>query len=347
MGQRKLNRQSVRRWRFTIVCGLCAFLISCNNANSLLDDYLSRLQRTLDVDIPSPETLTLPAFPPRRDLLIDIPDSRINLIEAWELNHCQVFSLIGERNSILGKLSEADVRFDYERRLLNALPDCIEDDATSDDTRELLTTVLITKRRQLKDALWNATFAQADFAHLFSLSERELKPDEPLNIALYEQVLSQLVHWPKGESAVSSEHVSHGVKLGSEFSLAGATLQSQRLAIIRLTQANQMLLQATDASSLCPKGLTLPELEFARNVMMKSFIGKVQPWLVTVADAERASLAQTYAFAQTFPTTEQGKLVSYFEDTRAINHRFREIIRLHTERWQALFETCQQSATPS
>ena len=347
MGQRQLNRQRVRRWQLTFVCGLCAILFSCNNADSLLDDYLSRLQRTLAVDIPSPEAMTLPAYPPRRDLLIDIPDSRINLIEAWELNHCQVFSLIGERNSILGKLSEADVRFDYERRLLSALPDCIENDATSDDARELLTAVLNAKRRQLPDVLWNATFAQSDFAHLFSLSERTLKPDEPLNLALYEQTLSQLSHWTKGASAVTSERVSQSAQLGSEFSLAGATLQSQRLAITRLTQANRMLLQATEASSLCPKGLTLPELDIARNVMMKSFIGKVQPWLVTVADAERASLAQTYAFAETFPATEQQKLTPYFEQTRAINRRFRDTIRLHTERWQALFENCQQSATPT
>lgn len=320
-------------------------LSSCRGTGHMWDDYLSRLERTLDVAPPAPTAVTLPSYPARRDLLIAIPESRLTLIDAWELNHCELFSLIGERNSILGKLSEPDVRFNYELRLLKSLPDCIADDDTPEDARSMLRDLLATKQGQLPAVLWNATFAQSDFHHLFSLSERPLKPNEPLDIPLYETTLTQLSRLTDMQSTVTSALLSQSVKLTSEFSLAGATLQSQKLAIIRLTQANSMLSTASENETLCPNGRVLSELDIARNVMVNVFIQRIQPWLVSVADAERASLAPMSELATLLAPEDQPLLADYFLQTTNLNERFLETIRQHTEQWQTLFDRCNQSAT--
>lgn len=325
---------------------LTLLLTGCNSAERLFDDYLARLQRTLDVPVPEAIDLSLPAYPKKRNLFIAIPDTRINLLEAWELNHCELFALIGERNSILGKLSEPDIRFDYEWRLLQALPACITDPQTSADNQTLLTQILEDKQRQLPAMLWNATFAHDDFTHLFSLSERLLRTDEPLDIPAYEDALWSLRRLTQTNAAGTPAELLNTNRLTSQFALVGSVLKSQRLSITRLTQANAMLAQATETQTLCPEGLTLKELDIARNILVNIFIGRIQPWLVTVSEGYRAGTEQSRQLLHAIPTDQQTRLTAYFEQTAELDRRYTQTIRDHTQQWQQLFERCAQSATP-
>lgn len=315
-------------------------LTGCGTPDALFDDYLKRLERTLNVSVPGDTQLSLPRYPAHRDLAINIPDTRLTLIEAWDLNHCELFGLIGERNSILGKLSEPEIRFDYEQRLLNSLPPCIEHVETTDEAADMLQQVLNNKELQLPAALWNATFAGADFSHLFSLSERAFKVNEPLDIEIYQDTLQSLNGLIQKNAVVDLAELNRMAKLSSEFALAGSVLQSQRVAIVSLSQANQMLEQAIAQQTLCPDNRPKPELDIARNVLVKVFIGRIQPWLVRVTDGYRAGFVSNQQLLENFSLQETTPVEDYMSKADAINNRYLDTIRRHTALWEELFRNC-------
>lgn len=348
----RLNRFSripqvfVRRLGLSL---LAIILSACNNSESMMEDYLKRLSRVLSQPIPTSEaTIPLPAYPNKSVLSISVDEDSLSLIDAWNLNHCEIFLLIGERNSVLGKVSEPELRLDYEWRLLKALPDCIGDARTSDELSDTLEAIRQNKQKNFNKYVWLATFANPDFAHQFSLSERTINAPEQMDSPLYGETISQVRIWSLNPKEGPSDSFLAMTKQTSQFSLGGSVLLSQRLAIQTLNTANTMLEKSTQERALCPKGIILKELEYAKNVMVSRFIGTIQPWLVEVSDGRANSFEVTEELLKSLPT--EGLPVNvireYLQEASKVNDLYIASVRQHTQRWQKLFEACGERATP-
>ena len=64
---------------------------------------------------------SLPPYPALKNLKQHIPDTKIKLFEFYDLKQCQLYTLIAERNTSLGKLQLPSRRYLYERKLIKPI----------------------------------------------------------------------------------------------------------------------------------------------------------------------------------------------------------------------------------
>ena len=333
---------------------VCILLLAgCQSPQSLWDDYLSRLSRVLDQPIPQAIPVArAPAYPAKRSILVDIPESRISLVDAWNIRHCDLFEVISERNSILGKVSEPEIRAGYEWRLLRSLPLCIADEETPEDIQAELRVIESDKDSQFSASIWNATFANDDFMHQFSRNERLIHTDETFDINGYGERLNRLAGFTRFDGPPLDSAFIEASEYTSRFSLAGAALRSQRLAIAELRRADTMLTKATEEQYLCPGNKFIrPELDIARNVLIKVFIQQIQPWLNLIEDAHRNSIGSSQTLFASFDAGDFREayqfVETYLAEASAINDDFKAALKEHARLWQSLFDSCGASVTPA
>ena len=211
-----------RSFRIATFFALLAALSGCDSgAEALLDDYATRVSRVLDAERPPLRALDLPAYPRPRALIQTPPDIRLDLLDAWALRGCEVFVLIGERNSILGRVADPIIRLDYERRLLDLLPACLNSDIElDDDLRASLEDALAQKRATFNERLWNATLANPDYSGYWTDGNTPIQPDDDIDANGYaanQRALADLVanpmhstqdDWIRGDAA--HHRILHG-----------------------------------------------------------------------------------------------------------------------------------------
>lgn len=322
-------------------------LMGCSSPESLLSDYNNRLERVLNADIAATNRVqTLPEFPNQRDLLLTPPPVDLTLLEAWSTRHCTLFSLIGERNAILGKLSEPEIRLDYEARLLTELQLCIDHPDTTDTLRDLLLRALHSKQASYWQTAWNATFANPDFNALFSLSERTL-PLEPLDLGGFNDGLIALENMVLAPQRLQLAVLLNITQRHQQYALGGSTLKALRLSINELTQATARLQAATETKTLCPNDRPRETLTIAQTVMVTFFIGEVQPWLVEINRAYLTTFPTSQAILDRFDALHSHEALNavngYLTEAEALYQHQQTVIRNHVKAWQALFAACNVS----
>ncbi|HBP93160.1 MAG TPA: hypothetical protein DD710_11575, partial [Alcanivorax sp.] len=123
-------------------------------------DYLARLERLTRQPVPPAAALELRPYPGNAALRRPLPDLRTGLLNYLGLRHCDLMSLVSERNSALGKLRSASLRLDYELTFIERGQRCLNGAALEDpELIGLLERTLEVKRDSLGDLFWNATWA--------------------------------------------------------------------------------------------------------------------------------------------------------------------------------------------
>ncbi len=336
-----------------IICVLSLTLLcACQPkppAEALLDDYLSRLSRVLDVDRPPLAEQATPRMPPARELQVALEPLSINLLDFWGFRSCGLSEVLGERNSILGRVMVPSQHLHMDGRILQQLRHCMR---TLDDEErvELAAELEKQKLRQWPGRYWNATAAAPELRAFWSPSTTPLVPGEEASFQEAQTALAFLTklpdrlenhQWPE-----RSELESH-YKALEQYSLGGKLLRSLTLGSQRIQSANEMLAVARERRTLCPGGLQKKELEYARTVMVKVFVGEVQPWLAAV-NRRASSLTQSYrALLEQQAEELQPALHPFLEDVTTQHSEFQDALRRHVDLWQGLFDECDSQAIPS
>lgn len=113
--------------KYLIVFLGCLLMSGCFSSNSLddaLSEYAKRLSRVLDTPLPLPENAYRLNYPKRSKLTSSSATININLKQFYAIQHCNLGSIVAERNTTLGKVQLPSQRFVYEHHLLNALAQC-------------------------------------------------------------------------------------------------------------------------------------------------------------------------------------------------------------------------------
>jgi len=309
-----------------------------------MDDYVGRVANVLDAEPAPIEPMALPSYPRPRQVRQPVPDIRIDLLEAWSLRGCEVFKLLGERNSILGKVAEPEIRLDYERRLLTLLPQCLDSDIElEDDLRAELESALAAKRSAFSVHLWNASLANPDYASYWTGGSEAFAAEDTIDTEGYKAAQQSLAQWVESPLESSESDWLGGLERIGQYPMGGHSLQSMRVAIQRLEQAEQMLRAAAEDKRLCPMGPALKELGYARNVMINIFTGEVQPWLVTVDQRFLAGFDPLSRMHETLPIQNE-PMAGYEAELQMWHDRYRQQIRQQVDAWQALFAACNSEA---
>lgn len=332
---------------------LCFLLIAgCGPANdglALQNDYLERLQRSLDAaDFPTFDSRNASQYrlPPRRERLLALPELRIGLldlvIDARRCPHLQ--QLISQRNNSLGKQLMPSQRLGYEGDLLRAIDDCLphlQDDSRLKATLQRLAS---DKRQQLPAVFWNALNGSPEFENYLRFADQALPVDSQEDSA----ALDALQRLASIGAALPAQLPPSAEELEPLFFALYASEQGGQLitslASLRhtLDAGSEMLEQRQQNRPLCPLGQATPRGRILQNIFIKFYAGGLQPYLAQVdqrGQQWQAVLLQLQRIEGIPPATRDhlqrlaGEQDSLWQDFRAATAR-------HVRAWQTLLNSC-------
>ena len=336
-----------------ITCLLTTALLSACQptppAEAMLDDYLTRLSRVLSVDIPAIAAEPAPRMPPPRELQVELEPLSINLLDFWGFRQCGLAEVLGERNSILGRVMVPSQHLHMDGRILQRLRHCIR---TLDDAELVALAEDLERRKQQQwpARYWNASAAAPELRAFWSPSTTPLEPGRE---ATFQEALTALAFLSRLPERLEQQQWPERPELESQYkaleqyALGGKLLQSLVLGERYTQAANRMLERAHQQKTLCPAGLPQRELEYARNVMVKVFVGEVQPWLAAVNRRANNVMTHYEALLDQQSAELRPAIQPFFDQVTTQHLAFQNSLRDHVAHWQTLFDECDSKAIPS
>lgn len=318
------------------------WLIPGNSDDARWEDYLSRLARLSGQAVPERAPLPVLVYPGNRELQQPIPEQRVNLLEYLELRHCNLMTLISERNSILGKLQADSLRLKHEVTFIRRARLCLANGKLDNaKLMALLEQVVAEKQAALPALYWNALVASEEFRQFFSQSPSALAGDSQAALLS----LTQLAQSPVENEAMPSPEQLFGLEARlqqiAHSQVGGQLLRRLALALRELERGNA-LLENIDPVALCPKGRPTPRARKLRNVLDNIWGSRVQQALAD-AQRQRQQLASALAkinqlLSPTPPAFAQWQ-AHYFSD-EGLQTRLNRALKHHVSLWQERLRQC-------
>lgn len=226
-----------------------------SEAESAWKAYHQGLSQALDTpEIEHSAPPNIGAFPERQTLLFDINETRESLLNVYALRECEITSLIAARNNQLGRVAPPSQQWLYERDLWQRLSLCWNTDTPgelSEENRDRLHDITLTKTAQLPFVSWNAIFDSSEWEKNFSRASQPLSASElnqltqqgGLDKALEAlRYLRQMVlHQFDRQWQQDSSRLENHLKTLQERPLTAELLRSLMLATQRLNEATERL----------------------------------------------------------------------------------------------------------
>ena len=248
--------------------------------------YLIRLARVLQLELPPLGWYGLPPMPRARQVVLPIEAQQIDWLELLTLNQCELGPLIGYRNSILGRVQSASERWLYERELLQRLRAC---EPKAED-RELFEGLAAVKAQQLPRLRYNAILAGPEWRALVSMQKLSADSapagarDADLERALY-RLLSLAT-----QQAVPAHSEFYEPLQALRFSNAGGELRRQWRTQTLVLAAAANLLERAKAAPLCLTGQPTPRARNLQGVFLRYYVQQLQPQLSAMPAPDRGWL---------------------------------------------------------
>lgn len=324
------------RRTFIILSSL--FIFGCDWSKSEVDDkfstYLSRIANVQGSDALAFNDNINITLPTKRELTFNIPTVTIGLLDSYELRKCDLFNLIAERNSVLGKVQDQFRNFDYQVQLIYGIDNCLLNKNISSALKDQLTQLLETKINQLPLHFSNLIYtSEAMRSQLTayqwvtndnaSISSELLQAFNQIDAAF--QIREQVSSTDRLNSVVPHQEVlEKDPKIGElSYSMLNA---SRKLNVI------SQQLQLHDGAILCGQYRDTTKFKYLRNVFQQQFIDDIQPYLAKI-DSAYMRLEPMLSFTQathpdfTYPIQQH-------------HAQFRQAIKDHVGYWKTLFQRC-------
>lgn len=341
----------LRAW-LTLMAVLLSGCSADGAPGSLLEEYRWRLRNALDLDVPDmPADIgSLPVYPAARALNLPLQPLQINVLEFLQLSGCELQHLLGQRNSILGKVMTETQALLYHRQFLALAQACLQQRTAAgqgaDELSQTLVAALQSKRADDRAVHWNATAASAEFLQLMSaaggaLSAAELEQGFA-GVHHQLQSLSRLLAPPGVLESAQLE--GHYQVLGSA-PVAGRLLASQQLLTRQLNLLTAAARLRLETRPLCYKPHPTEPARVAQRVFLRFYIGAVQPYLSAVhrhSRQLRGDLLQLLSPYQPWPPAFQQYWDQHWSETqaRSVWRQFNTAVADHTRLWQDLLGQC-------
>ncbi|WLD59396.1 DUF3080 domain-containing protein [Salinispirillum sp. LH 10-3-1] len=339
----ELFTRMVHRVRFLFFAVAVLLLSGCaKTGQDLFDDYLNRLSNVMDAPKPEWAVPSVVTAPPARAVQWDVPEVRINLLSFWDTRHCELFTLIGERNSILGRVMAPTQRWRFESRLLGAIEACMNDPRTDDDLRAVLAEWQAEKQTYWPLVTWNGTLGAPEVRHLLQTESAAWPADaipgihgtlDDLRI-----MTGWVENWPSLALPDNREFEALYQRMG-QHNVLGQWHRSVQLSIAGLEEGNSRLQHGVAAGRLCPAQRATQRSTAANNVLVMFFIGEVQPYIARLngygeelLGAVRRLATMTDAVPEVWDT--------HMQMLEADAELLRTVTREHVRLWQEVLAPC-------
>jgi len=283
-----------KNWPSVLLCS--ALLCACTGKSETpLPNYAERLSRALEQTV-QPAAPYRARLPRPRELQVPVSSGTIDLLDLLALDDCALQVTIAKSNSSLGKLATDSQSLLLALEFLQLVPACIETLRQSNQSQlaAALAIAQLSKQQQLPALIWNATLGGPEFRQLWKipahLGQFPNTSSDAVGVALA-RLLASITAWLQGDYTVGRtqlESLLGTIRQGQ----GGALLRAESLQAATLAAATSAVKQRRDKQAMCFEGHPGPQAKILETVVLKYFVGEVQPWLVQM-ERQRRSLLPT------------------------------------------------------
>lgn len=338
-------------------CGRVLLLLVCLGGcdpfakpDSMLETYIERLGRVLDVT-PDPLTpVVTPAYPPPRQRQLAIPGLDVSLLRFLSLYGCELQVVVAERNAIMGRVMQPLNVLRYELRFIEAAQQCLPK-LDDDSLKDAISQAVSHKQAHLSEHIWNASFASAEMADflrrsqgLYALSASPTSltrlSDQVTAFAAFVEAINA-EDWQQRPSMLGNLQ-----QRWQQQATGGQLIRSAEAIIARLNQGTAMLRIRADSRPMCFQQQPHPEAVRMHNMFLSVYIGEVQPYLSSVTRSSQKLFGALTTLRQSMqpvmPDTMRPYSTAIFslQGSRSLWQKLDKSIQLHTKAWQDLLSQC-------
>jgi hypothetical protein len=321
-------------------------LTACTDGNGerALRNYQQRLERVLDTEMPTDDVAAAAPLIAERDLKQPLPDLRLDLTDAYATRECNLDTLIGERNSSLGKVYSASKQLSYELRFLRQLELCLQQSWHDSALLMQLQQVYQQKQHSIVLAFDNMLLTDDTLRKELVGIRQALPVQNAPGFSETWQALTELMllqqfiaeqNWP----AASRVDIEQQLQILYQYNFLAKLQYSLRQSSQQLSQLNNMT-QAIANSQLCPNGKQTEQLQILTTVFHKYFVQDVQLYTSELSRYQQ----------QLWPLLQQ--LYQHTPLARPLQQRFndnfqtmRSALTAHVNWWQSLNRQCPLQLT--
>ncbi len=343
------------RYRLLMVLLASTMLSGCDPfsaPDSTLDEYVQRLARVLEVDVSPSQPVGAERLPRRRDRVLAMPELDMNMLDFLSLYGCQLQYVVGEKNSIMGRVMQPLNRLRYEVSFIRAAEDCLptlDRKSLANDLKK----AIASKRASLPVAVWNATWGVEEAESLLTFAKGAV-PIEPQvaglaqsasDLKYLDQVVGDLL---AGDLSVSLGRVGRVHQHWLSDHSAGQVINSARQLIARLRDATRLIDRRLEQRPLCLDGKPSAEFSVVRGLFFNIYVGKVQPYLGRVQRVRESIIKPLRQLAEQQASVMPGAFRVFYrrdladEGSHSLWWQLDEATKAHTRAWQRLLEQCGQ-----
>ena len=317
--------------------------------DGMMDEYVERVARVLDEDFELTAVPPRTPYPRTRDRVQSLPDLDLGILDFLSLMGCELQFVVGERNSILGRVMQPVNRLRYEIRFIEAAESCAPD-IDDEELREDILAAASSKKDSLPLAVWNATLGSEESARLLTSSKGYYPLDATGdNTADLESDLGQV-------NAMVRNLYQHRTDLSVDFmnqvhqrwnarSTAGQLVNSALILETRLDDASELLERRLEGRPLCIGGKPNNQSDIVRNMFFNVYVGRVQPYLAEVRRGRDSLIGPLSTLILAQQEVAPQSFADWHDQYLAVNGtglwaRLDQSMSRHVTAWQRLLEQC-------
>ena len=325
--------------RSLIILLMVIFVVGCDSSHSLqkhLQQYQERMANVLELESQERLTISLPPYPSIRDLKQNIPATTIKLFEFYNLQHCELYSLVAERNTSLGNLQLPSTRYIYERHLIDAFQQCLID--TPDlKLREKLETWQQVKSQQLPMVWADLIQLSSELKQGFSANFGLVEGNEQDGLSQSKETLNYLLKINQNKQVNSAELEQHLQNLMNN-PLPAKLWLSQLTLSKNLNRSTEWLILHTEELKCSGIGSD-KKMEYLSNVFQQFFIEKIQP-IASQINHYQYQLSPIFEIMTAHPKLSPSfkEYINNFDQNGFENYQI--AMQQHIQFWQGLFKQC-------
>lgn len=339
--------------RKLIIPLLSLYLAGCapdSGVPEMMDDYVSQVADVLELSPELSQLSPVPQIPRRRERVLDMPDLDMGMLDFLSLYGCELQYVVGERNSIMGRVMQPLNRLRYETHFIRAAQDCISE-TDREGVKEELEEAIESKAESLHIAVWNATWGVEEIERLFTLSQgyypRESGGDQVAELASGARKLNQTVAGLlEGNMDEPLEYVGEVHQRWQAEHRAGQLMNSARLLSTRLDDATALLIERVEAEPLCAEGADDRPPEALGETYAGAYTDGVAKYLESLKQARNALLDPMEKLAAQQVDTMPDAFREWYRQNLETDHtdslwgNLGRAVESHTRRWQQLLAQC-------
>ncbi len=328
----------------------CLTISACqaprDDVSELLRDYRARVLTLLDVDPNDLTVSSVPALPPvlrKRELLLPVVVESVGLLEFFELQECDLGTLVGQRSGTLGKLAPLSERLTYELQFLNLAQRCLaSNESLPADARALIQQIVERKLGYLDRHVWNALFAGPEMLHRLgsadgNLSEFATQLTDLRDLSARARTIQDgWQHWNQ-----ALERLSRGGGVGVAIERWRILDQELGLVVAGLKRAG---------GDVCRNGQPTPRVRNLKSTLEEFFVVRVRAKLATDLQRDESWVRSMNALADDFTTISPPAFKRWRGETVAgvdsIWQRSQSRLTEHAQAWAALLDRCGVPVSP-